>query len=67
MTATVGQRITAYRKVLGQSQQRLATAVGVTTMTLASWEKGKTEPRVGQLRQLAELLGVSVTDLIEGT
>jgi hypothetical protein len=36
-------------------------------MTLASWEKGRTEPRVGQLSQLAELLGVSVTDLIEGT
>jgi len=67
MKATIGQRITAYRKVLGQSQQRLATAVGVTTMTLASWEKGKTEPRASQIAKLAELLGVSVTDLIEGT
>jgi transcriptional regulator with XRE-family HTH domain len=32
-------------------------------VTIYNWERGKSEPRVSQFRQLARLLGVSTDDL----
>ena len=46
------------------TQFQLAVMAEVTPSTISNWERGATEPKVGQLRKLAALFGVSM-DLIE--
>jgi transcriptional regulator with XRE-family HTH domain len=52
------------REERGWSQFELAVKTGVTPSTISNWERGMTEPKVSQLRRLAELFGVSM-DVIE--
>jgi transcriptional regulator with XRE-family HTH domain len=52
------------REERGITQFRLAVLVEVTPSTISNWERGATEPKVGQLRKLASIFGVSM-DLIE--
>jgi transcriptional regulator with XRE-family HTH domain len=47
----------------GWTQLQVAIQLGLTPVTIYNWERGKTEPRVSQFRQLARLLGVSMDDL----
>jgi transcriptional regulator with XRE-family HTH domain len=46
------------------SQFELAVRAGVTPGTVGNWERGKTEPKASQLRQLAAVFGVPM-DMIE--
>lgn len=39
------------------TQEELAQRVGVTKMTIYSWERGETGPRPAHIRKLAEVLG----------
>lgn len=45
------------------TQLELAVAVGVTPSTIYTWESGRSEPRVRQLRRVAEVLGVRSDDI----
>lgn len=45
------------------TQEAIAARVGVSRMTLYSWEHGDTEPTITQAVLVAQLLGVSVEDL----
>ncbi len=51
------------REERGWTQLELASRLGVTPVTIYNWERGRTEPRVSQFRQLARLFGVSMDDL----
>ena len=51
------------REERGWTQLHLAIQLGVTPVTIYNWERGNSEPRVSQFRQLARLLGVSMDDL----
>ena len=51
------------REARGWTQLELAYRLGVTPVTIYSWERGRTEPRVSQFRQLARLFGVSMDDI----
>jgi transcriptional regulator with XRE-family HTH domain len=51
------------RERRGWTQLQVAIQLGLTPVTIYNWERGKTEPRVSQFRQLARLLGVSMDDL----
>ena len=42
---------------------RLARRLGVTPSTVYNWERGNWEPRVSQLRQLANLFSVRMDDI----
>ncbi len=60
------------REERGWTQLELAYRLGVTPVTIYNWERGRTEPRVSQFRQLARLFGVSMDDIaleedLEGT
>ena len=59
--------IKALRDKKGWTQLELATKIGVTPSTIYNWERGKFVPRVGQLRELSQVLGVRMDeiDLIE--
>ena len=43
------------------TQRQLASQAGVTRATLVDIEHGRSRPRVGTMRKLAEALGVEVT------
>jgi transcriptional regulator with XRE-family HTH domain len=52
------------REERGWSQFELAIRAGVTPGTVGNWERGKTEPKASQLRQLADVFAVPM-DVIE--
>ena len=45
------------------TQFQLAVEVGVTPSTIYTWESGRSEPKVRQLRKIAELFGVSSDEI----
>jgi transcriptional regulator with XRE-family HTH domain len=55
--------IRALREARSWSQNALAIKLGVTPGTVYSWERGRNEPKVRQLRAIAELFGVSMDDI----
>ena len=51
------------REERGWTQLQLAIQLGVTPVTIYNWERGKSEPRVSQFRQLARLFAISMDDV----
>jgi transcriptional regulator with XRE-family HTH domain len=54
-----------YREAAGATRPPIASLVGCSTQTLWRWETGRTTPNVDQLIALADVLSVSVDDLVE--
>lgn len=59
-----GNRLYARRRERGLSQAALAGLLGVTDKAVSKWETGKAKPATATLRKLAELLGMSVDELL---
>ena len=57
------------REARGWTQAELAHRVEVAPSTIYNWEAGRYEPRVSQLRDLANLFSVKMDDirLVEAT
>jgi transcriptional regulator with XRE-family HTH domain len=51
------------RERRGWTQLQVAIQLGVTPVTVYNWERGKSEPRVSQFRELARLFAVSMDEL----
>ena len=66
MDKTLGKRIAAMRKEKGLKQDALAEALGVSPQAVSKWENDQTCPDISLLPALAELLGVSVDELLSG-
>jgi transcriptional regulator with XRE-family HTH domain len=67
MTTTnpnTGPAIRSARQATGLTQQQAARGFGVSLRTWAYWENGSITPAVVRLRELAEYLGVPITDLL---
>jgi len=56
--------IREYREERGWTQFELAVKVGVTPGAVSNWERGVSEPKVSQLRKLAEVFGVRMDEII---
>lgn len=54
------------REKAGLSQKKLAEGLGVDENTVWRWEAGRAYPSVDLGKQIAELLGVSVDELLRG-
>ncbi|MBQ7263591.1 MAG: helix-turn-helix domain-containing protein [Synergistaceae bacterium] len=54
------------RERRGLTQEKLGSALGVSIKTVQRWEQGLRDPRAGELRKLAEALGVSEMALLDG-
>lgn len=52
------------RNRVGVTQVALAEMLGVHHVTVARWETGEREPDIKTLNRLANLLGVTVQDLV---
>lgn len=55
----------ALRLARGMTQEDLAAALGTAKSTISMYEKGKREPNLAVLRQLAEVLGVDMNQLTD--
>ncbi len=49
---TIGEKIVAYRRLLGLSQKKLAHRLGIDPSTLGKWEGGKRKPSERFLKDL---------------
>ena len=54
------------RKERGMTQSELAAASGIHRITISKYEAGKVTPNVDSAKSLAEALGVTVDELING-
>lgn len=60
----LSDNIKKYRKAQNMSQEDLAVRIHVVRQTLSKWENSLSVPDADQLISLAEVLGVSVNDLL---
>ena len=63
---TFGAMVAALRKEKGMTQQDLADKMGVTDKAVSKWERNLSYPDTASLPKLAETLGVSVDELMQG-
>ena len=64
---TIGEQIEKRRKAKGMYQEDLAAKLNITKQAICNWEKGRTEPNIGYINQLAKALNCSVSDLLSNT
>ena len=62
----MGELIREARKEKGLTQLDVARKFGITDRAVSKWERGICAPDIGILEELAELLGLSVAELIAG-
>lgn len=62
---TLGVTISRLRKEQGMTQLELAEKMGVTDKAVSKWERDLACPDVNSLPKLAELLGVSVDEMMQ--
>ncbi len=61
---SIGERIAWARERAGFNKNRFARELGTSWQHVDHWERGRTEPSLGSLRRIAELLGVSIEFLL---
>lgn len=59
-----GDKVAEYRKILGLTQEALATQCSVTRQAVAKWEKGESMPDIYTIARLAKLFSISIEDFI---
>lgn len=61
----LGKRIRTLRKAKGfDSIEAFAHALGFSWITVSRYERGKSTPDLDRLHQIADLLGVSISELV---
>ncbi len=63
----VGKNIAAFRTQKNMTQAELAERLCVTRQAVSNWENEKTEPDIETLHKIAEVLEVSIEELIYGS
>ena len=61
-----GNRLYQLRKKAGLSQTQLGEKVGLSNKAVSKWENGLAKPGLDIVHKLADVLGVSVDDLLSG-
>ena len=62
---TMGEMISTLRKENNMTQLQLAEKMGVTDKAVSKWERDLSCPDINSIPDLAEILGVSVEDLMQ--
>ena len=65
MKKTLGAMIAEQRKQHGMTQLELAEKMGVTDKAVSKWERDLSCPDMTSLPRLAEILGISVEELLQ--
>ena len=66
MEITLGKKIAMLRKQKELKQEDVAERLGVSPQAVSKWENDQTCPDITLLPELAQLLGVSVDELLTG-
>ena len=66
MKKTLGMMISSLRKDKGMTQLELAEKMGVTDKAVSKWERDLSCPDINSIPKLAEILEISVDDLMQG-
>ena len=66
MSQTVGQRISKLRKEKNLTQEELAELLSVSGQAVSKWEQDRSYPDILLLPTLANILGVTVDELLTG-
>ena len=61
----LAENIKKFRTDADLTQAKLADLVGVTRATVTQWERGWSQPRMGAVEKLSEVLGVSISELVD--
>lgn len=64
MKDSFGSNLSALRRCAGLSQEALADQLGVSRQAVSNWERNLSEPDIGTIMKISELLHVSVSDLM---
>ena len=64
-TKTMGAMIAQRRKEMGMTQLELANKMGVTDKAVSKWERNLSCPDIHSFPRLAEILHVSVEELMQ--
>lgn len=62
---TIQENLKRIRKEKGMTQEELAQKLYVTRQLISKWEQGKSLPNIESVEQLAQILEVSIDDLID--
>ncbi len=62
---SIGKRIANARKNAGMTQAEVAERLGVSFQAVSSWERDQTTPDASNVIELAKLLNVSISSLLE--
>lgn len=62
----IGKYIVECRKKKNMTQQELAEKLGVSDRTIGNWENGRNMPDLSLFKPLSEILGISITELLDG-
>lgn len=63
---TLGSRIKHYRTAKNLTQKQVADYLNLTKNAITAWEKDRSAPSVGNMRQLVKILDVTMADLLDG-
>lgn len=64
MIERFSQRLRIYRRMKGYKQEALAHDWGYSVETISAWEREKRQPGAQEIPHIAELLGISVKELV---
>ena len=60
----VAANLTNYRKKAGISQLELAKKLNYSNKNISKWENGETTPSVFVLKEIANVYGITIDDLL---
>lgn len=60
----IGRKISELRKAKNMTQMDLADKMNISFQAVSNWERGNSMPDISKLPELAEILGVSVDELL---
>ena len=63
---TLGRRIAALRRERELKQDELAAMLGISAQAVSKWENDQTCPDITALPKLAEILGITIDELLSG-
>ena len=62
----IGKFISIKRKEKNLTQLELADKLGVTDRTISNWENGKNMPDISLIKQISNILDISINELLSG-
>lgn len=60
----IGENIRKYRKANNMGQKELAELLHISDKTVSSWEKGRTEPKMGMIENVAKVFNITKSELL---